>query len=244
MHIAKYTRAQTGAILSHYENNEYRRHSSSVDPLRTHLNVCYQIDGNSKRGQERLTELLNRDDVYCSPRKDVKVLFDTVITAPQNLPKDREAEFFNHAASFIYNRFSQAAMISINLHYDENSFYDKNGINKGAVRPHAHIAMCPTVWDEKKQRWKVSAKETITKENLVTLHQDFKEFIDRAMGLDLEILDGATSEANKSVLELKTETLNETIKNQEQEIVQNHKDIKKLNETKNRLQGDLYELAR
>ena len=244
LHIAKYTKAQAGPILSHYENEEYRRHSSSVNPERTPLNVSYQIDGNNKRGHDRLKELLERDDVYCSPRKDVKVLFDTVITAPLNLPKDREMEFFNHAARFISDRFSQAAIISINLHYDENSYYDKEGINKGAVRPHAHIAMCPTVWDKKKERWKVSAKETITKETLLTLHQDFKRYIDSAMGLDLEILNGATTEANKSILELKTDTLNKEIQSQENEIQQNVSDIKKLNKTKNRLQGDLYELVR
>ena len=238
MHIAKYTKVQAGALLAHYENADFRSHSSSVNPERTHLNINYTIDGNNKKGHDRLKELLSRDDVYCSPREDVKVLFDTVVTAPQNLPKEREIEFFNLAVRFIADRFWQATMLSINLHYDENSYYDNEGINKGAVRPHAHIAMCPTVWDKNKQRWKVSAKETITKENLLSLHQDFKTYIDNAMNLDLEILNGSTSEANKSILELKTDTLNKTIEKQEQ-------DVKKLQQLKSKLQNDIqYELVR
>ena len=244
MHIAKYTKKQAMALLSHYEDENYRRHSSSVNPERTKFNITYSIDGEQKKGQKRLKELLNRDDVFCLNRSDVKVMFDTVITAPQNLPKNREIEFFNYAVDFLSERFSQAYIISIDIHYDENSYYDKEGINgvddkgKQFVRPHCHIAMAPTVFDKKHNRYKISCKDTITKETLITLHQDFKNYIDKSMNLDLEIINGATANGNKTILELKNQELEKKVATQQEEI-------EKLKQLKNKLQNQIeYELAR
>lgn len=244
VHIAKYTKKQAMALLSHYENENYRRHSSSVNPERTKFNITYSIDGEQKKGQKRLKELLNRDDVFCLNRSDVKVMFDTVITAPQNLPKNREIEFFNYAVDFLSERFSQAYIISIDIHYDENSYYDKEGINgvdkngKQFVRPHCHIAMAPTIFDKKHNRYKISCKDTITKETLITLHQDFKNYIDKSMNLDLEIINGATANGNKTILELKNQELEKKVATQQEEI-------EKLKQLKNKLQNQIeYELAR
>lgn len=244
VHIAKYTKKQAMALLSHYEDENYRRHSSSVNPERTKYNITYSIDGEQKKGQKRLKELLNRDDVFCLNRADVKVMFDTVITAPQNLPRDREIEFFNYAVKFLSEKFPQAYMITINIHYDENSYYDKDSVNgvdnsgKQFVRPHCHIAMAPTVFDKKHNRYKISCKDTITKETLITLHQDFKKYIDKAMNLDLEIINGATANGNKTILELKNQELEKKVASQQEEI-------EKLKQLKNKLQNQIeYELIR
>lgn len=245
MHIAKYTKVQAGPLLSHYENSIYRSHSSAVNPERTHLNITYKIDGEYKRGHDRLKEFLDRDDVYCSPRADIKVMFDTVITAPNQLPKEREQEFFNYAVRFIADRFPTAQVLSINIHYDENSYYDEDGINSGAPRPHIHIAMLPSVLCDKNSnaykkgyKYKISAKETITKETLLTLHQDFKNYIDVKMNLNLDILTGATENGNKSILELKNESLSKDIDKQKD-------DIEKLKKLKSNLKTSIeHELIR
>ena len=67
---------------------------------------------------------------------------------------------------------------------------------------------------------------------------DFKEYIDKAMNLDLEIINGATASGNKTILELKNQEL-------EKKVVSQQKEIEKLKQLKNKLQNQIeYELVR
>ncbi|WP_256870002.1 plasmid recombination protein [Bacillus sp. CDB3] len=55
-------------------------------------------------------------------------------------------------------------VLSANVHNDETT-------------PHMHFAFMPVVWDEKKQREKVSAKEILNRKDLRTFHQDLDVFL-------------------------------------------------------------------
>ncbi|WP_186312786.1 plasmid recombination protein, partial [Bacillus pumilus] len=91
--------------------------------------------------------------------KDVKVCSDWVVTLPENLKgtsEKEQREFFEKTYEFLANRYGgEKNVLSANVHKDETT-------------PHMHFAFMPVVWDEKKQREKVSAKEVLTRKDLKT----------------------------------------------------------------------------
>ncbi|MGG3047088.1 plasmid recombination protein, partial [Bacillus anthracis] len=101
-------------------------------------------------------------------RKDVKVCVDWVVTLPESLKdvsKKEKREFFEKTYEFLANRYGgEKNVLSANVHNDE-------------TKPHMHFAFMPVVWDEKKQREKVSAKEVLTRKELKTFHQDLDTFL-------------------------------------------------------------------
>ncbi|MBD2790567.1 plasmid recombination protein, partial [Xenorhabdus sp. DI] len=76
------------------------------------------------------------------------------VTLPENLKGISEKEqrkFFEKTYEFLTNRYGgEKNVLSANVHMDETT-------------PHMHFAFMPVVWDEKKQREKVSAKEVLTR---------------------------------------------------------------------------------
>lgn len=203
MHIQKYTRCAVGHILKHNEPSKARSRRENVDSSRTNQNYAF-VGGH---GSKNLKKVLGADNVYVNPRKDVNVLCSVCLTAPLDLPKDREHEFFENAFKFLQDRY-KCPCVSCWVHYDEQSFYE--GKNR-QVRPHMHFAFVPLVYDDKKGRFKVNAKSVVCLSDLQTLHQDFDKYIQKHMGLKLAVLNGATENGNKSILELKNQSLKEDI---------------------------------
>lgn len=192
MHIQKYTRFAAGHILRHNEPSTARAKRDNVDTKITHKNYAF-VGGH---GGKNLKKVLSAQNIYVNPRKDVNVLCSVCVTAPADLPKDREKEFFELSFQFLKDRYKNCPCVSAWIHYDEPN-----------ARPHLHYDFVPLVYDEKKQRYKVNAKSVVCKGDLQTLHIDFKMFIYNAMGLLLSILNGATENGNKTILELKNNTL-------------------------------------
>ena len=61
-------------------------------------------------------------------------------------------------------RYGNQNVLSATVHYDETT-------------PHLHYAFIPVVFDEKKQREKVSAKEVLTRKELSSFHQDLDKYL-------------------------------------------------------------------
>lgn len=223
MHIEKYTLSAAPHILIHNEPSRARANRKNVDNSKTKYN--YNLLDSNKSGMENLKEILNNKNVYCSPRKDVNVLCSCVVTAPDNLPLGREKEFFYLTAKFLQERYKNCPCLSAWVHFDE-------------TQSHIHYDFIPLVYDHKKQRWKCRAKDVVNLLDLKTLHTDFQSYINSQMGLSLNILNGKTANGNKTITELKTETL-------KKQIQQEKNDIKKLKQLKNKLQNEIeYELIR
>ena len=235
MHIAKYNRVAVGNIFNHMIDSKARAKRSNVDNDKTKYN--YNILNSEKKPMQILKELLKKDNIHCSPRKDVIVATSICLTAPDNLPEDRYDEFFYKAALFFYDRYNKddkySPCLGAFVHKDEMA---KN--KNGNVKPHMHYLMSNLVFDQKKNRYKFCCKEVINKKDLTTLHQDFKNYIDKAMNLKLEIINGATANGNKTILKLKNQELENKVAHQQEEI-------EKLKQLKNKLQNQIeYELVR
>lgn len=216
LHIEKYTRSAVGHILAHNEPTKARTQRENVDATLTHYNYNL-VDG---KGIDNLKNVLSFPNVKYSKRKDLNVMCSCVVSMPDNLPIERHREFFELTYHFLNDRYNSPCVSAYVHLFDEPS-----------AKPHLHFCFVPLVRDEKNNGFKVCAKELITRKDLQTLHTDFKRFIDNCMGLDLQILNGSTADGNKTILELKTQTL----KNE----------IERLEKVKKRVQNEIeHELAR
>lgn len=204
-HVAKYTRAQTGQLCQHYERKmnekgEYVKFGNEkIDLEKTHLNY------NLAPEQNQINFIRQRcSEVQCLNRKDVNVMCSWVVTAPKDLPKDQEREFFEQTYKFLEKRYGEKNVISAYVHMDETT-------------PHMHFAFVPVIYDKNKAIDKVSAKEKITRSDLKSFHPDLEKHLERHFGREVGILNEATKEGNRSIEELKKGTAKQELNNTLQE---------------------------
>ena len=163
-HVEKYTKGSVQGLSIHWDRKTENHSNQEIDNERSHLNydLCEKEGDTLSRMHDRLSK------VHCLNRNDVKVCANWVVTLPESLQKVSENEqrkFFEKTYEFLINRYGgEKNVLSANVHNDE-------------TRPHMHFAFMPVVWDEKKQREKVSAKEVLTRKDLRTFHQDLDEFL-------------------------------------------------------------------
>ena len=146
-------------------------------------------------------------EVKVQNRKDVNVLCDWIVTVPKDLPEEEHRPFFEETYKFLVNRYGSANTVSAWVHMDETT-------------PHMHFAFIPVKHgfktDKKnpevlKEYNKVSAKEVLTRNDLISFHGDLQAHIEHMLGHSVGILNAATIEGNRSIKELKRESAIETL---------------------------------
>lgn len=197
-HYMKHPKTALGHLGKHYErgkdeSSEYVKFGNpEIDPQRTHLNYNLAPQHNHMEFiKQRLSE------VYCLNRKDVNVMCSWVVTAPKDLEPRQQEDFFKESYKFLENRYGKENVISSYVHLDETT-------------PHMHFAFIPIVYDKKKDRYKVSAKERVNRFELKSFHSDYQEHLDRA-NVRCNVLNEATREGNKSINELKRQSATERL---------------------------------
>lgn len=204
-HVEKYTRAQTGQLCQHYErkkiNGEYVKFGNeNIDLTKTHLNY------NLAREHKQIEFIKNRcEELNCLKRNDVNVMCSWVVSKPKDLSAEHEKDFFNNTYKFLENRYGKDNIVSSYVHMDE-------------VTPHMHFVFVPVVYDKKKNRDKVSAKERINKLELKSFHQDLDKYLEHNMGFKVNVLNEMTREGNKSIQELKRGSAIERLKELEKQL--------------------------
>lgn len=227
----KATRGAMGHLMKHYErgkdeNGDYIKFGNQqIDSDRTHLNY------NLAPEHDQLDFIHQRlSEVHTLKRKDVNVMCSWVVTAPKELPEEYYKEFFERSYDFLRERYSpdEKNIISAYVHLDE-------------ATPHMHFAFVPVVYDQKKGREKVSAKEVVNRADLRTFHQDFQNIMNRFVMehgniFKCDVLNGATANGNRSIEEYKAEKATARVKNLSQRSVRLKKDISGLQADKTTLQ--------
>ena len=188
-HLAKYNKNAVGHMINHYERTEASRKRENVDESKTYVN--YNLCTGDSDGKTRLKNIL--DAVYCLKRKDVNVVCDWVVTMPKTLQAKYQEKFFEETYNFLTGRYGKTNVVGAYVHNDE-------------AQPHIHFCFVPIKYDEKKKRCKVSAKEVITRKDLKTFHPDLQKYLTNKLNVNIDILNGATIEGNKSIKELKQQT--------------------------------------
>lgn len=204
-HVAKYTAAAVGHLCNHYGRSEDMEKSAyvirgneNIDASKTHLN--YDLSPHREGSQlDRLHQRLS--EVKVQKRADVNVLCDWVVTAPKDLPATEHKKFFEESYRFLSARYGEQNVISAFVHMDETT-------------PHLHFAFVPVkhVLKGGKEYDKVSAKEVITRRDLQTFHSDLDAHLERTMGHEVHVLNGATKDGNRSIAELRRESATERLK--------------------------------
>ncbi len=188
-HFMKNTKGSCVNLLRHFERNEgikeYSNESINFD--KTYLN--YNLA--PERGDQ--LEFINKKckEHKALNRKDVNVMCNWVVTLPKEIDDEyEERRFFQKTYDFLSEKYGEENVISAYVHKDETT-------------PHIHFAFVPVVFDEKKSKYKISAKECVDRNELKVFHNDFQKYIDN-YGFNCSVLNNATSKGNKSIRELKT----------------------------------------
>lgn len=208
-HVAKFTRGTCGLLSRHYDRYKDKEHpeevkykNQDIDPERTHLNY------NLAPMREQMPYLKKRlEEVHCLKRDDVNVMCDWVVTAPKELPAEHQREFFEVVYKHLADKYGEKNVISAYVHMDEK-------------QPHMHFAFVPVVYDMKKGKEKVSAKEALNRSQLKRFHPELQKVIDnwieeKEYDFECNVLNGATENGNKTIEELKIESLKEIRKEEE-----------------------------
>ena len=197
MNIQKYTKEATGHLFKHFERakdehgNYVKFGNRDIDTSLSCLNynlAPYRGMSQSEYLDKRLSE------VYHIKKKDLNVICSWVITAPDDLPPEKLHQFFYAAYHFMVHRYEEENVISAYVHLDENK-------EKGHA--HLHFAFIPVIYDKKKERYKVSAKDVINKSELQRIHKEAEVYISKALKCPVHLLNGSTKQGNKTIEELK-----------------------------------------
>ncbi|MGQ4572619.1 MobV family relaxase [Leuconostoc pseudomesenteroides] len=166
-HLKKNTRGAVPGLAVHFERKTDHHTNKEIDVSKTYLNQDLMTDGSDMLS--RFNARLN--DVYCMKRDDVKALATWIVTLPEELteaPYEQQSAFFEATTNFLNDRYGQENAVAAVVHYDETT-------------PHLHYAFVPVVFDDKKSRYKVSAKEVLTRHDLQTFHEDLDQDLKKVL---------------------------------------------------------------
>ena len=203
-HMMKFTRASCGHMFAHFDRRAGHISNENLNRERTHFNYNLAIHQTMEQGEfvrKRCAE------VHCQNRKDVNVMVSWVVTAPKDLPEQEHKAFFQASYDFLQQRYGRENVVSAYVHMDE-------------VTPHMHFAFVPVKHGFKQDKknpdisieyYKVSAKEVVNRYDLQSFHENLQCFLEKRLGHEVSILNGATKEGNKSIKELKRQSATERL---------------------------------
>lgn len=194
-HVKKYTMSAVGHMANHYGRSDVGqaaeyiiRGNENIDPNLTPLNYNLAAEDQQLPQVDFIHKRMG--EIRVQKRADVNVLCDWVITQPKELPADRSRDFFESVYAFMRDRYGERNVISAYVHMDETT-------------PHMHFAFMPIVADRRRGGEKLCAKELLTRKELQTFHNDLQNAVERDLGIEVHLLNGATQDGNKSITELK-----------------------------------------
>lgn len=223
MHYAKFNRAAAGEVLEHSDRGidkpDTHKHSNeNIDKSRTHLNY----DLKDRQGltayeyyKQRIDDIATetKERTGKSIRKDAVTLCSWVVTAPESLPEDKLNDFFQSSYNWFSERYGEDNIVTAVVHMDE-------------VTPHMHFQFTPII--EKDGIRKLCAKDMETPQTLKRVHPELQETLEKELQCPVELINGATENGNKSILQLKNEELqaeNEKLKAKNKNLDTKYKSV-------------------
>ena len=195
-HYDKFTRTQVGGVLEHNSRTDATRphnHSNEdIDPSRTKDN--YELhDRGGLTAQQKLKQRLS--EVHCMQRDDVIVMASLVVTLPKDVRPEDERKFFQSVYDYACKVHGRENIVNATVHKDETT-------------PHIHIGFVPVIQAVSKKGEiyeKVRCRDIIKKSYLNRLHDDLSDHVANDLGYEVSILNGATANGNKKIMEMKAE---------------------------------------
>lgn len=218
--FSKYEAHSVGRLLLHnnrVENDGVTRSNESIDLTRTYQNYHLK-KGSTEDVKKRLSELF-----VIEKKPDTTVLGEMIVTLPKNVKPEDERDFFQAVYDFYSNDFGEDNIVNAVVHKDEK-------------QPHLHLDFIPVLQGEPHytsprgikaiEAWKethngkppserICCKELITQKYLAKMHSRLSEYVKDYLGYEAEILNGATINGNRTVLQLKADSLKKDIEKME-----------------------------
>lgn len=213
------TLPSAGRNLEHCgrQPNDRVRGNEKIDPTLTACN--YDLAEELREGKSGLmyyrSKLTEAKDKYRydhngqEMRKDTVTLCSWVVTAPKDLDEKKVDDFFEESYKWLSDIYGKENVIMAACHFDETT-------------PHMHFCFMPFVEDEKYGGLKLRAKNLETQATLRQKQVDLQKYLTEQLGCEVNLLNGSTEGGNKTIEQLKTETLkkqNEELKAQNEEII-------------------------
>ena len=193
--IQKYKTSQVGGILEHNsrtgETKQHNHSNKDIDPTRTADN--YELCSGTGTAYERYKERMGQ--LHCMQRDDVTVLDSLIVTMPQNVKEGDERAFFEGVYAFACADYGEKNIVNATVHVDE-------------TQPHIHIGFIPVINGKLRNGTaveKVNHSKLITQTYLRAFHPRLSRFIADKLGYEVDILNGATDNGNKTINTLKAE---------------------------------------
>lgn len=220
--FSKYEAHSVGRLFLHnnrVENDGVTHSNESIDLTRTYQNYHLK-KGTTEDVKKRLSELF-----VIERKADTTVIGEMIVTLPKNVKPEDERDFFQAVYDFYSNDFGESNIMNAVVHKDEN-------------QPHLHLDFIPVLKGEPQytsprgkkavEAWKEShngepptericCKELITQKYLMTMHSRLSEYVKDYLGYETEIQNGATVNGNRTVLQLKADTLKKDIEKMEKQ---------------------------
>jgi len=191
VHVEKLKSSQVGSLLMHDIRSIENHTNEDIDSARSHLNYNI-VDGDPYTlFRQRL------DQLTFVKKKSTNVLCSWAVTCPKDLltNEDLQKEFFQESFDFLAKRYGRQNVVSAFVHMDETT-------------PHLHFKFIPAIKD-KDGIERLNAKAVINRTELLKIHKEAEQHMNKAFGMDGLILNGATANGNKTITELKLASLKE-----------------------------------
>ncbi len=166
-HVLKIKAPGVSPLVDHYERlrpGTFDR--SNIDGNRTRLN--YNLAPSDVKEGVRLAMAEHEQTAGRAVRSDANVLFDWVVTLPQDCPVESAREFFEGVLKFIKERYGADNVLGAYVHMDETT-------------PHVHVPVLPMV------NGKLQASKMINRNDLMRFHGELGKFIDNRLGFHVSV---------------------------------------------------------
>lgn len=180
------------------DSSDTHKHSNeSIDKSRTHLNYELKDRGGLtayEYHRQRIEQITaeTKERTGKGIRKDAVTLCSWVVTAPQDLPTEKHSDFFKGVYGWFAERYGEDNIVTAVVHKDEKT-------------PHMHFQFTPIIENDGVRR--LCAKEVENRKSLQTIHKKLQKHLTSELGCEINLLNGATENGNKTIQQMKNEEL-------------------------------------
>ena len=164
-------------------------------------------------------------EYYHQDRKDLIVLAEVTVTLPKDVREEDEEKFFKGCYEFFCNDFGKENVVNAVVHRDETTDHlHLDFLPVKDLEPEDKMTNCmkERIASYEAQNGKVKgrlcAREVLSREYYASFHTRLLDFMTKRLGYQCEILNGATANGNKTLLELKNASAEAKLKSLEQQI--------------------------
>lgn len=167
-HCEKYKITAVAPMVAHYERSrEGVLNRENIDHTRTNLNYNLRPGGDvCERVQQAVHT--HEQEAGKAVRKDANVMFDWVVTLPQDCPQERTEEFFESVVSFIEQRYGKDNILGAYVHMDETT-------------PHVHVPVVPMM------DGRLRASKMVNRNDLLRFHGELSEHVEQELGIHVSV---------------------------------------------------------